>query len=224
MYKTTMKLGLLMVLVFMGLTLQAQDSINRHRIGFGLCYAMRHLDGKPLPDGASLHRVAAPVLRYSYGKEDAWFVRFEWRGTAGKWPIDKPANFNVTKKYNGMQWSAGVGRYWSLKKNWYAITVLDGSWDRYRSEGSYGGGFTGLYETYDAKGNMMGAGVNAGLEYRLNTRWRLSLETRLMLGALAGNTDTMDPLSSSNQVISNSSFRLLAQWIPVQALLVSYRF
>lgn len=223
MYKTIMKLGLLPAMLMMAFQLQAQDSINRHRIGFGLCYAMTQLDGKPLPDGSSPNRVA-PVLRYSYGKENAWFLRLEWRGTAGKWPMDKPANFNVSKKYQGMQWSAGVGRYWALKKNWYAITVLDGSWDRYRSEGTYGGGVTGLYESYDAKGNMMGAGINGGLEYRLNTRWRLSLETRLMLGALAGNDDTTNPLSSSNQVISNSSFRVMAQWIPVQALLVSYRF
>lgn len=223
MNKTSSLLVLWTMLMGLSKPLNAQDSVNRHRLGVGLSYAMPHWDGMPLPNGSSGNRVA-PVLRYSYGKEDGWFVRLQWRGTAGKWPIDKPANFNVSKKYQGMQWSAGVGRYWPIKKQWYAITVLDGSWDRYNSEGSYGGGFTGLYEYYDTKGNLMGIGLNGGIEYRLNTRWRAGLETRLMMGALAGVEDKYDPLSSSKPVVSNSIFKVLAYWTPVQALYISYRF
>jgi hypothetical protein len=206
----------------MAFEVSAQDTLNRHRIGVGISYFMPHLDGQPLPGSISPNRVA-PIIRYRYGKEDGWFVQAQWRGTRGKWPMGKPANFNVSKLYRGMQFIAGVGRYWHLKKNWYAITVLDGSWDRYRSEGYYGGGFTGQYTDYNTRGNMMGAGLSGGLEYRLNSRFRISVDTRFTLGARAQVFDAINPFSSSNQGISESSFKWFVYWIPVQGLMVSYR-
>ena len=203
--------------------MQAQDTINRHWVSAGLSYSMPQLDGKPLPSGVSAH-LPATVLRYTYGKEEAWFVRLQWRATRGTWKMDEPMNYNVSKTYWGMQWSAGVGRHWLLKKNWYAVTVLDGSWDRYKSEGSYGGGVTGQYIFYDTRGNMMGAGLNGGILYRINTHWSAGVDTRFMIGAQAGVVDEMDPLSSSLPKVSNSIFDVRMQWTPVQALYVSYRF
>ena len=212
-----------MALLFIGNNVQAQDTVNHHWVSAGVSYAMPHLDDEHTPYGVSGNRVA-PLLRYSYGKIDAWFVRLQVRATRGSWPVEEPSNYNISKKYSGTQFLAGVGRYWLLKKQWYAVTVLDGSWDRYKSEGSYGGGITGQYTFYDGRGNMVSAGLSAGLEYRLNTRWSVGLDTRLSVGALSKNLDTTDPLSSSIQVVSSSTFKLITRWTPLQGLFVSYRF
>ena len=224
MQKTLRRLTCLLGLLLSGILMQAQDTMNRHWVSAGLSYSMPQLDGQPMPSGVSANRFA-PLLRYAYGKTDGWFLRLQARGTWGSWPLDKPANFNVTKKYRGMQYLAGVGRHWPLKKQWVAVTVLDGSFDRFVSEGSYGGGVTGQYRLYDGRGNMVSAGLSAGLEYRLNTRWALGMDTRLSIGALSKNVELLDPLSSSsNNVVSSSSFKVLMYWTPVQALYVSYRF
>lgn len=222
--QTTLRiLTCFMALLFIGNNVQAQDTVNHHWVSAGVSYAMPHLDDEPTPYGVSGNRVA-PLLRYSYGKIDAWFVRLQVRATRGSWPVEEPSNYNISKKYSGTQFLAGVGRYWLLKKQWYAVTVLDGSWDRFTSEGSYGGGVTGQYTFYDGRGNMVSAGLSAGLEYRLNTRWSVGFDTRLSVGALSKNTETTDPLSSSQPVVSSSTFKLITQWTPLQGLFVSYRF
>lgn len=223
MQNTLRRLTCLLGLLLSGILMQAQDTMNRHWVSAGLSYSMPHLDGEPLPSGVLANRVA-PILRYAYGKTDGWFLRLQARGTWGSWPLDKPADFNVKKKYRGMQYLAGVGRHWPLKKQWVAVTVLDGSFDRFVSEGSYGGGVTGQYRFYDGGGNMVSAGLSAGLEYRLNTRWAVGMDTRLSVGALSKNLDVTDPLSSSNQVVESRTFKFIMQWTPVQALYVSYRF
>lgn len=220
---TLRNLTCLLGLMLSGILMQAQDTMNRHWVSAGLSYSMPQLDGEPLPSGVSANRFA-PILRYAYGKTDGWFLRLQARGTWGSWPLDKPANFNVTKKYQGMQYLAGVGRHWPLKKQWVAVTVLDGSFDRFVSEGSYGGGVTGQYRFYDGRGNMVSAGLSAGLEYRLNTRWAVGMDTRLSVGALSKNLDVIDPFSSSNQVVESRTFKVIMQWTPVQALYLSYRF
>ena len=223
MQKTLRRLTCLLGLLLSGILMQAQDTMNRHWVSAGLSYSMPQLDGQPMPSGVSANRFA-PLLRYAYGKTDGWFLRLQARGTWGSWPLDKPANFNVTKKYRGMQYLAGVGRHWPLKKQWVAVKVLDGSLDRFVSEDSYGGGVTGEYRFYDGGGNMVSAGLSAGLEYRLNTRWSVGMDTRLSVGALSKNLDVTDPLSSSNQVVESRTFKVIMQWTPVQALYVSYRF